>query len=36
MGNSMYGYWQRQPQVLQSILDGRKEQAAEFVKLFAR
>lgn len=36
MGNSMYGYWQRQPQVLQSILDGRKEQAAEFVKLFCQ
>ena len=34
MGNTMYDYWKRQPEVLRRILDGRKTQTAEFVKLF--
>lgn len=34
MGNSMYHYWGRQPEVLRQILDQRKAQTAEFVKLF--
>ena len=34
MGNTMYDYWKRQPEVLRRILDGRKTQTAEFAKLF--
>lgn len=34
MGNSMYHYWKSQPEVLRQILEQRKSQTEEFVKLF--
>lgn len=34
MGNSMYDYWRRQPEILKQILDRRKVQTVEFVTLF--
>ena len=34
MGNSMYHYWKSQPEVLRQILEQRKSQTKEFVKLF--
>lgn len=34
MGNRMYDYWKRQPEVLRQILGQRKAQTEEFVKLF--
>ena len=34
MGNSMYHYWKSQPEVLRQILEQRKSQTKELVKLF--
>lgn len=34
MNNSMYEYWKRQPEVLLRIVEQRKAQTAEFVKVF--